>query len=175
VYNLKHTRVAGEFTLAGVELDTMRNKLGKSILISAIGVGLVGCANKTETGALVGGGSGAAVGGLIGSMSHARAGEGALIGAGVGAIAGALVGHGMDEADKKQREQDYADVSYSQTAVTKHDVIKWTSRGTRDDVIIDRIERSGTVFHLSRQDEQDLRDAGVSEMVIEDMKATAQR
>ncbi|HEX3356627.1 MAG TPA: glycine zipper domain-containing protein [Tepidisphaeraceae bacterium] len=156
----------------------MKSKLGKFILISAIGVGMVGCANKTETGALVGAGGGAAVGGLIGSMSHARAGEGALIGAGVGAIAGALVGHGMDEADKKQREQDYADyrdVSYSQPAVSKHDVIKWASRGTRDDVIIDRIERSRTIFHLSRQDEQDLRDAGVSEMVIEEMKSTAQR
>jgi hypothetical protein len=112
-----------------------------------------------------------------------------LIGAGVGAIGGALVGNAMDEQDRKkereeQRAQDRAYASdyearrteaYSGGAVTKRDVVRWTSRGTRDDVIIDRIERSGTVFHLSRADEQDLRDSGVSEMVIQDMRATARR
>jgi uncharacterized protein YcfJ len=66
-----------------------------------------GCASKTGTGAIVGGVGGAAVGGLIGSKSHARAGEGALIGGAVGAIGGALVGNSMDNADqKKAREQE---------------------------------------------------------------------
>ena len=158
----------------------MRNKLCGCMLIVSVGFAPLGCENKAETGALVGGGSGAAVGGLIGSMSHSRAGEGALIGAGVGAITGALVGHGMDEADKqKQRDQevaaDYQTDPYAGHIVTQHDVIKWTNHGTRDDIIIDSIERSGTVFHLSRSDEQDLRDAGVSEMVIQEMEATAQR
>jgi hypothetical protein len=54
-------------------------------------------------------------------------------------------------------------------------VISWTARGTRDDVIIDRIERSGAVYHLSAKDENELRDQGVSEEVIQAMKATARR
>ena len=44
-----------------------------------------------------------------------------------------------------------------------------------DDIIIDRIERSGTVFHLCAPTSRILRDAGVSEMVIQEMEATAQR
>jgi hypothetical protein len=160
----------------------MKTKLCAVILIGSISFASIGCQSKAGTGALIGAGTGAAAGGLIGSMSHARAGEGALIGAGVGALAGGLIGHGMDEADKKKdREREYAGYDthasdrYATQNITKRDVIKWTSRGTRDDVIIDRIERSGAVFHLTPSDEQDLRDAGVSEMVIQDMKATARR
>jgi hypothetical protein len=117
-------------------------------------------------------------------MSHARAGEGALIGGALGAIGGALVGHSMDEADKKKAEENdrYAEKSSYEhhtaattAAVTKQDVINWTARGTRDDIIIDRIERSGTVYHLTAKDENDLRDRGVSEAVIQSMKATARR
>jgi outer membrane lipoprotein SlyB len=153
------------------------------ILIGTVGLGLSGCANNTETGALVGAGGGAAVGGIIGSMSHSRAGEGALIGAAAGALGGALIGHSMDEADKKKsKEAAYADDNtpthvdrYAGGTITQSDVVNWTSCGTRDDVIIDRIERSHTVFHLAYADEQDLRDAGVSEVVIQEMKATARR
>jgi hypothetical protein len=158
----------------------MCNKLFRGALICLMGAGIVGCETKAGTGALIGGAGGAAAGGAIGSMSHARAGEGALIGAAVGAIGGALVGHAMDENDKKEAQKDrYADREYdrrhTQTvdAVTKSDVINWTARGTRDDVIIDRIERSGTVFRLTAADENDLRDRGVSESVIRAMRDTA--
>src|SRR4051794_33101226 len=159
-----------------MRISKLRQKLCGCLLIGSIGFGAIGCETKAGTGALIGAGSGAAIGGLIGSNSHARAGEGALIGAGVGALGGALVGNAMDEQDRKKeqerRDREYADnynhsEAYSGGAVSKRDVMKWTSRGTRDDVIIDRIERSGTVFHMSRGDEQDLRDAGVSEMVIQ--------
>ena len=153
------------------------------LAVAVMGASVVGCESKAGTGAIVGGAGGAAAGGLIGSMSHARAGEGALIGGAIGAIGGALIGHGMDESDKKKAEENdrYADrSSYHQSAVanpnvTKKDVISWTARGTRDDVIIDRIERSGTVYHLTAKDENELRDQGVSEEVIQAMKATARR
>ena len=151
------------------------------LLIGSIGFAAAGCETKAGTGAIVGGAGGAALGAIIGNQSHGRGTEGALIGAGVGAIGGALVGNEMDKQDReKAREREYAQdyprpEGYTGGAVTKRDVMKWTSRGTRDDVIIDRIERSGTVFHLTRDDEQDLRDAGVSEMVIQEMRATARR
>jgi uncharacterized membrane protein YebE (DUF533 family) len=163
----------------------MRCSTWSWILIGAVSLSFSGgCANNTETGALVGGGGGAVAGGLIGSMSHSRAGEGALIGAAAGAIGGALIGHAMDESDKKKDQAAYAADNpqeyshadhYSGGTITEADVINWTSCGTRDGVIIDRIERSGTVFHLAYADEQDLRDAGVSEVVIQEMKATARR
>ena len=58
---------------------------------------------------------------------------------------------------------------------SKADVIKWTQRGVHDEVIIDRVERSRTVFHLAAADENELRDNGVSESVIHAMEATARR
>src|SRR4051794_35727216 len=124
----------------------------RTLLVLALGAGIVGCESKAGTGALVGGGGGALVGGLIGSASHARAGEGALIGAAAGAIGGALLGHAMDENDKKKaREAEsrtYTDRDYrtndaystNNNASTINDVISWSQRGTRDEVIIDRIE-----------------------------------
>jgi uncharacterized protein YcfJ len=63
----------------------------------------------------------------------------------------------------------------SASRVTRNDVIDWTRRGDRDDLIIDRIDRSGTVFRLSSRDENQLRDAGVGEEVIRAMKETARR
>jgi len=80
--------------------------LTKTILLPAVLVATLasgGCETKAGTGAIVGGLGGAAIGGLIGSNSHARAGEGALIGGAIGAVGGALVGHSMDEKDKEDR------------------------------------------------------------------------
>jgi hypothetical protein len=56
--------------------------------------------------------------------------------------------------------------------ISSNEVIAWSLRGTRDEVIIDRIECSGTVFHLTASDELHLRDAGVSADVVRAMKAT---
>jgi hypothetical protein len=67
-------------------------------------------------------------------------------------------------------------VSYAEIApITSADVIRWTARGVRDDIIIDRVERSPSIFHLTAADENRLHDKGVSEAVILEMKATAQR
>jgi hypothetical protein len=50
--------------------------------------------------------------------------------------------------------------------VTKDDVIDWTQRGLSDETIIDRIERSGSSFHLNAADVNELRDRGVSSSVL---------
>ena len=144
-----------------------------------------GCATKAGTGALVGGAAGAGIGAIIGHNSHHRTGSGALIGGAVGAIGGAIVGNEMDKSDRKKAEEERYDRrdsssrddprSYSSARVTQTDVISWSNRGMRDSEIIDRIDRSGTVFHLSAADENQLRDAHVSEEVIREMKDTARR
>lgn len=157
--------------------------IGSTLLVAALTLGLAGCETKAQTGALVGGAGGAALGAGIGSMSHSRAGEGALIGGAVGALGGYIVGNEMDKADQRERDRNavratredrYAAPAPSQR-VTKNDVIKWTDQGAKDEVIIDRIDRSGTVFNITAADENELRDAGVSEEVVRAMKDTARR
>jgi hypothetical protein len=54
-------------------------------------------------------------------------------------------------------------------------VAMWAQQGTRDDIIIDRIERAQTIFRLTAADEQSLRQQGVSEDVICAMRETARR
>ena len=144
-------------------------------LAAALGAGLAGCANNTETGMLVGGAGGAAAGAAVGSASG-HAGSGAVIGGAVGLIGGGLVGNSVDQADHARAGQD----EYSATAsppgpITSDDVAAWSRKGTRDEVIIDRIERSGTVFHLTAADEDTLRGQGVSDDVVRAMKETARR
>jgi uncharacterized protein YcfJ len=158
----------------------------KSVVLSTLLAFTVGgCATKTGTGAVVGGVGGAAVGGLIGSASHGRAGEGALIGGAVGALGGALVGHSMDKADEKKREEANSSSRYrergdepstyntynaSSNRITNLTVMDWKRQGVKDDIIIDRIQRSGQTFVVSASDERDLRNAGVSPAVIDAMR-----
>lgn len=67
------------------------------LVVPALAVVLLGnCATKTQTGALIGVGGGAVVGGVIGKMAGSTA-TGAIIGAAVGGIAGAVIGHQMDK------------------------------------------------------------------------------
>jgi hypothetical protein len=155
-------------------------------VLGGIALGSVaGCESKAGTGALVGGAAGAGIGAIIGHNSHNRTGSGALIGGAVGALGGALVGNEMDKADRrKEQEARYDRETYydggsrsssyaSSSRVSQQDVIAWSNRGMRDSEIIDRIDRSGTVFHLTAADENHLRDGGVSEDVIREMKDTA--
>jgi hypothetical protein len=159
----------------------------KLSLVLVLGAAMVGCKTKAGTGAVAGGAGGAAVGAIIGHQSG-HAGGGALIGGAVGAIGGGLVGHGMDkkgeekrkkeeEAAARQRDADSTrSTAYNdRETIGMGDVIDWTSRGVKEDVIVDRIERSNTVFKLTAADENHLRDAGVSERVIRAMKDTARK
>ena len=64
---------------------------------------LVGCATKTQTGAVVGTAGGAVAGGVIGAVAGSTA-KGAIIGAVIGGVAGTLIGVQMDKqaAELKQ-------------------------------------------------------------------------
>jgi hypothetical protein len=91
----------------------------------------------------------------------------------VGAIGGAIVGHSLDQADAANdhsAEYEYDRRHSSEQWISKADVIDMTRRGVSEDVIIDRIQRSGTVFQLTAADENDLRDHDVSESVIRVMR-----
>lgn len=162
----------------------MKRLVVSLLSLGVLSAGIIGCESKAGTGALIGGAAGAGIGAIIGHNSHGRTAEGALIGGAVGAIGGGLIGNEMDKQDKKDEkrereryERENRDTRYESRvqSVTKEDVIRWHDRGDRDEVIMDRVDRSGTVFHLSSRDENQLRDAGVSEEVIRSMKDTARR
>ncbi len=126
--------------------------------------------NYTGSGALIGGGAGAVTGAAIGGGRHG--GEGALIGAAVGAIAGGLIGNSMDQQQqerlRQQAPQTYARVDQGQP-LSVADIKALARAGINDDVIISQIRNSHTVYHLSAADIIDLRDAGVSNRVIDFM------
>jgi uncharacterized protein YcfJ len=162
---------------------------GSASLVLVFAFALVGCETNAQTGTLVGAGAGAGLGAIIGNNSGGHTGTGALIGAGVGAVGGYMVGNEVDKAEQRKRdaanqnsvrnnrEQRYEPAPAASNAerVSKKDVIQWTDKGVKDDIIIDRIDRSHTVFNLTAADENELRDAGVSEEVVRAMKDTARR
>jgi hypothetical protein len=108
----------------------------------------------------------------------------------VGALGGYLVGNEADKKDQKARDataarsarasssNDYQsppprNSTVTSDGVSRDDVIRWSKDGVKDEVIIDRIERSGTAFRLTAADETALRDANVSEEVLRAMKNTS--
>ena len=173
--------------LAYVENPNMKKALLSVVACGTLLAGVAGCESQAGTGALIGGAAGAGIGAIVGHNSHGRTGSGALIGGAVGAIGGALIGNEMDKKDAAdaRRDRDYDDYyarrgsreasGVESRAVTRADVIEWTRRGDREEQILDRIDRSGTVFRLTARDENELRDAGVTEVVIRAMKDTARR
>jgi uncharacterized protein YcfJ len=159
------------------------------VLACALAVPQAGCSTKAGTGAVIGGAGGAGLGAVIGHQSG-HAGAGALIGGAAGAIGGGLVGNGMDKADERkareQREREQAaarqQATYNKPAaatpaptstITRGDVVDWTRQGVKDDIIVDRIQRSGQQFVMTSADERELKSLGVSATVINAMKATS--
>jgi hypothetical protein len=140
----------------------------------AAGMWLTGCyypagrPDYTASGALAGGATGAAVG----SMAARHSGPGALVGGAVGAMVGGLIGHGMDQAQeaqlKAQAPQTLQRVEQSQP-LTVTDVKALAKAGLSDDLIISQIRNSRTVYHLGTADIIDLKNAGVSERIIDFM------
>ena len=79
--------------------------MSRTFVLVPMLVGLVvssGCAslNKKERGAIIGGATGAAVGGIVGRANGSTA-KGAIIGAAVGGAAGAVIGHPLAQQAKE--------------------------------------------------------------------------
>ncbi|MDK2873749.1 MAG: hypothetical protein PWQ64_1513 [Desulfomicrobiaceae bacterium] len=78
---------------------TMQKTFG-ILLMAAVLALPSGCATKGQTGAVIGGLGGAAVGGQLGPKS--KRGQNALIGAAVGTLLGYIVGNELDKYDRQQ-------------------------------------------------------------------------
>lgn len=134
-----------------------------------------GSPDRTGGGALTGGAIGAGAGALIGSTSG-HAGEGALIGAAVGLISGGLIGHSMDQ-EERARLREQSPVTYQRveqgTPLSIADIKALARAGIEDDIIVSQLRTSRSVYRLSTAEIIDLRDAGVSNKVIDFMINTA--
>ena len=144
-----------------------------SLAVSA--VVLTGCQNpdgtqnNTGSGALIGGAMGAITGAAIGGRNHG--GQDALIGAAAGALAGGLVGNSMDrEQEARLRApapQNYGYASVPQSQPMSLAEVKSLARaGVSEDVMLSQIKASRTVFHLTASQIIELRDAGVTDKVV---------
>lgn len=126
-----------------------------------------GTQNNTASGALIGGVVGAIAGSAIGGPRNG--GAGALIGAAAGAIGGGLIGNSMDQEQnarlRAEAPQTYVRVQQNQPLAVA-DVKALAQAKVGDDIIINQIRNSRTVYHLSAADIIDLRNSGVSENVI---------
>jgi hypothetical protein len=133
-----------------------------------------GCSSmsNTETGAGLGGLLGAGTGAAIGSATG-HTGAGALIGAGVGALSGGLIGHGVDESERKAQLAAAANPPRGPLGIT--DVVTMAQNHVTDDLIISQIRSTGSVFHLSANDTIWLKQNGVSDCVVKEMLASANR
>lgn len=150
----------------------MARCFGFGLAMVFVALPLGGCATHTETGALAGGGLGAATGALIGSASG-HTGAGALIGAGAGALAGSLIGN-----EKDQQERANAARLAAATApgpMTIADVVNMTQSQVAEDTIIMQIRSTRSVFQVTPQDVIWLKQQGVSDRVVQAMLASNQR
>ena len=135
-----------------------------SILVLTAGaILLAGCESNTGTGALVGGAGGALIGGVAGG------GTGALIGGAAGVIAGGLIGASLDNQEqrnlKEQSSQTYRRVDNGEK-LSVNDVINLSKADINDDKIIGLIQKTESHYTLNSYQVDKLRNAGVSERVI---------
>ena len=144
-----------------------------SFLILAIGPILMttGCENKAETGALVGAGVGMGAGALVSPTP-----AGVLVGGAVGAVGGALIGAALDSSDRDKLNSESPRTTRKidrGEQLSTRDIEKMTQAGLSDDKIIGAINSTGSVYHLSASDVQELKNNGVSQRVIDYMLQTA--
>jgi outer membrane lipoprotein SlyB len=128
------------------------------------------CENKAETGALVGAGVGMGAGALISPTP-----AGVLIGGAVGAVSGAVIGAALDSSDRNNLQQQSPRTLKkvdNGEQLSMSDIEKMSHAGISDDKIIGAINSTGSVYHLSSREVQELKNAGVSQRVIDFMLQT---
>jgi hypothetical protein len=157
----------------GEKEKTAMKRCGYLAVVAVAGLSIAGCyypqgqPDNTASGALAGGATGA----IIGSMGR-HPGPGALVGGVVGALIGGIVGHGMDQAQearlRAQAPQTMQRIEQGQPLAVA-DVESLAKAGIGDDLIISQIRNSRTVYHLTTADIIALKDAGVSNKIIDYM------
>ncbi len=161
-------------------MQTMKPFVVTTIALVGLAGLLAGCTTPsgqpdyTGSGALIGGGSGAAIGALA---DREAPGVGALIGGAAGLITGGLIGHTLDQQDQARLQRSsppaYAAAPPSPPPPSLADIEAMTRSGVSDDVIIGQINSSHAFCTLDANAILDLTRAGVSQRVISYMIGTS--
>ncbi len=143
--------------------------------ISIVGLMLLsacGCSgmNNTQQGALSGGAIGTGMGALIGHATG-NTGAGALIGGVLGTGVGATIGRDEDRREERRTAREIAHANaVAARQMRLDDVVQMAQRRTPDEIIIQQIDSTHSIFNLSTQDIFFLQDQGVSRNVISFMQ-----
>lgn len=130
---------------------------------------LTSCASNTGTGVI----SGAILGASFGAIAEQS--KGAFIGSTAGVIAGGLIGAALDVQERKVVENNSPRTVSRMDRnepLTINDVIKLTQSGVSDDTILSYMTDSSSSYQLSQAQIRRLKDAGVSQRVINKMIAS---
>ncbi|MCB2147309.1 MAG: hypothetical protein KQI81_12605 [Deltaproteobacteria bacterium] len=150
-----------------MQRTTSVSVIGIAAILLVGGYTLQGRPDYTASGALAGGATGAVIGSMAG-----RRGPGAIVCGAVGAIVGGLIGHGLDPSQEAQlRAQAPQTIQRGEEGqpLMVPDVEALARAWISDDLIISQIRNSRTVYHLSTAEIIDLKNAGISERVIDFM------
>ncbi len=143
------------------------------MMLLAAAAMLTSCETKTGTYALAGGLVGGAAGAGIGAA--VAGGTGAAIGAGIGVASGALIGGAIGNSEDRCCMERCCPRVLSKCdrcdPLSYNDIKEMSKAGVSDGAIINQIKASGSSFNLSSADIADLRNAGVSQSVIDAMNS----
>jgi len=146
--------------------------LGLAMIVAAGCETPEGGYDRTATGALTGGAIGAGTGAIIGNYAGHNTAAGAAIGGAIGMLTGGLIGHSMDEQQRealaRQSPQTMQRVEQGQP-LGLADIKALAKAGVSDEVIVSQIRNSRVVYRLTTAEIIDLKDAGVSNRVIDFM------
>lgn len=142
---------------------------GKTWILGLSLLSTLGCSsmNNTEKGMLGGAAVGTGAGALLGRGHPGAMLVGGLLGTAVGGIAGS-------EQDRRDDRRAWAQAqanAQAQRQMSVPEVIQLSQRGTSDDIIINQIHSTGSVFNLTTNDLIDLQNHNVSNRVIAAMQA----
>jgi outer membrane lipoprotein SlyB len=147
-------------------------------LIASTAVLALGCytpegrPDRTATGALTGGAIGAGTGAIIGNYAGHNTAEGAAIGGAIGLLTGGIIGNAMEQQQRetleRQSPQTMQRIEQGQP-LGLADIKALAKAGVSDDVILSQIRNSHVVYRLTTAEIIDLKDAGVSNRVIDFM------
>jgi len=168
----------------------MKTQILKCLVAAPLIISFVGCAelpgNRKTQGAVIGGAAGAATGAAVGGKNRVL---GAIIGGVLGAGGGYVIAAKTDKIDNKDvdaateasrkaesspataeqaRSATTADVN-SDGFVTMDEVVALKQAGLSEDVMIQRLQMTDQVFELTRDQQNYLRQQGISDRVINEM------
>lgn len=145
----------------------MREKIWLSGMLLLSACGCTGMNNTQQgmgTGALIGGGLGLLAGGRHPLVATA-------IGATAGTVIGGAVGADRDRYEERKTAHAIAAANaQAQRQMGVNDIVQLSQSRTPDDIIIQQINSTGSVFTLTTQDLTYLQDQGVSGRVISYMQ-----